>query len=68
MNSQEFSQKVFQKGIKNGTIFDVMKGKEKIGQVGVIRDTVVYFEFKNNEIPSDLLVGDYEFIEIIEVE
>ena len=68
MNSQEFSQKVFQKQIKNGTIFDVSKENIKIGQVGVIRDTVVYLEFKDGVIPSDLLVGNYEFTEVIEGE
>ena len=64
MNSQEFSKKVFEQLIKNGTIFDVLKDEEQIGQVGVIRDTIVYFEFKDNVIPVDLLTGEYKFNEV----
>lgn len=66
MNSKEFIQEVKSKTIKNGTIFDVIKEDENIGQVGVIRDTIVYLEFKNSVIPSDLLTGDYEFKEVEE--
>lgn len=66
MEAKEFSQKVLEQTIENGTIFDVWSGDENIGQVGVIRDTIVYFEFKNNIIPVNLLTGDYKFIEIKE--
>lgn len=63
MKTQEFIKKVNEKSIKNGTIFDVLKNNTKIGQVGVIRGTIVYFEFVDNEIPVDLLIGDYIFNE-----
>lgn len=63
MKTQEFIKKVNEKSIKNGTIFDVLKNNKKIGQVGVIRGTIVYFEFVDNEIPVDLLIGDYIFNE-----
>ena len=64
MNTGEFMQKIVKKEIKNGTIFDVYKNDSKIGQVGVVRDVIVYFEFTNNNIPKDLLIGEYDFIEV----
>ena len=67
MNCQEFTQKVHEQLIANGTIFNVLDGEEKIGQVGVIRTTIVYLEFNNSEIPNDILTGNYLF-EMIEGE
>lgn len=62
MNSQEFSQKVFDKKIKNGTIFNLKQGNKVLGQVGVIRDTIVNLEGK--DLPTDMLIGDYYFEEV----
>lgn len=66
MRSNEFSEKVYKKEIKNGTIFDVLIQNKKIGQVAVVRDSIVYFDFENNVVPQDLLIGDYIFEEIEE--
>ena len=66
MYSKEFAQKLEEQTIKNGTIFNVFKGVNFIGQVGVIRDTIVYLDFKNNVIPVDLLTGEYKFDEVKE--
>ena len=67
MDSKEFTQNVLKQSIKNGTIFDVIHEEDKIGQVGVIRDNIVYLEFKDETIPVDLLTGEYKFIEVEEV-
>ncbi len=66
MKALEFSQKVKDKKIKNGSKFKVYdNNKEYIGTVGVIDTTVVYLDIK--QIPTDLAIGDYIF-EIIEEE
>jgi len=62
MNSQEFSQKVFKKEIKNGTIYNVKKDDEILGQVGVIRTVIVNLDGK--DFPADMLVGDYYFEDV----
>lgn len=64
MDSQEFLSKLTSKKIKNGSIFNIKQGEKILGQVGVIRDTVVNLERK--DLPVDILTGNYFFEEVIE--
>ena len=68
MKSKEFVEKVQRIEIKNGTIFDVIKENKKIGEIGVIKSQIMYLNFDNNNIPTDILVGNYDFIQQIEGE
>lgn len=66
MKAIEFSQKVNNKEIKNGSKFKVYNSNDElVGTVGVIDTTVVYLEMQ--EIPTDILMGDYIY-ELIEEE
>lgn len=64
MKAIEFSKKVNDKEIKNGSKYNVYNSvNELIGTVGVIDTTVVYLEME--QIPTDILIGDYTY-ELIE--
>lgn len=64
MKAIDFSQKVNDKEFKNGSKFNVYNQTEElIGTVGVIDSTIVYLEME--QIPTDILIGDYTY-ELIE--
>lgn len=65
MDRIDFVNNLQNKRIKNGTKFEVFDNNDiKLGIVGVIDTTIVYLDMPN--IPADLLVGDYRFIELDE--
>ena len=65
MNSREFYEKVYKnidnKEIKGGTIFKVNDSKGTILRVKVEGQQVDYMGATN--IPTDLYIGDYTFVE-----
>lgn len=59
----EFIKAVEKKEIKNGTEFKVKKGEEEIGEIAVVRTTIVYLDI--DPIPEDLFINDdYTFTEL----